>query len=156
MKNRKILHDYGIILIVLAIIDLLSLVTSTITQIMDGTLDNVFATVESSLLTAVKVSLVAVIVLQAVLILAQIAIGWIGLKVSRNPVANKGYITAAKVFFVLNIIATICVVIVLISSGSNQLFNNILSLLCAVADVLIYYYFIKSAKAVRQSVLENK
>ena len=156
MKDRKTLREGSIALIVLAVLDLINWVTSGLAEFINGDIDDAIAEVAPDLMSAVKACFVVILALQAALILAQIIIGWFGLKVSRNPIANQGYITAAKVFYVLNIIAAVSAVISLIGSGSDALISNILTLICALADVLIYYYFIKSAKAVRQSVLENK
>lgn len=155
MENRKTLHDYSLVLILLTALDIFSLISNTITNYLNGVYDEALATVEPNLLTAVKVCLIVFFVLEVILIVSQILIGCKGLKVSRTPVASKGYITAAKVFFVLNIIAAVAAVIVLIDSQSSRLIDNSLNLLCAIADVVLYAYFIKAAKAVRRSVLEN-
>ena len=156
MKERKKLHDCSIYLIMLAIIDIISWFTSTNRFFNDGSFDEAIANVEPGLQTAVKVCLVVILVLQLALSVSQIVIGHVGLKVSSNPNAGKGYITASKVLFVLNIIAVVSVVIVLFDAESKYIIDHVLSLVASVADTLIVFFFIKAAKAVRQSVLENK
>ena len=90
MENRKTLHDYSLVLILLTALDIFSLISNTITNYLNGVYDEALATVEPNLLTAVKVCLIVFFVLEVILIVSQILIGCKGLKVSRTPVACDG------------------------------------------------------------------
>lgn len=155
MENRKTLHDYSMILIFLTVLDIFTFLTSLISGYIDGTIEKMFVDVSADVLSYVKVGVAVIMALVVAVAASQIIIGYKGLKASKNPNANKGYITAAKVFFVIGILGVVSAVSALFDAQGGDLLNNILNLLSTIADVIIYYFFIKSAKAVRSSFLEN-
>ena len=91
----------------------------------------------------------------ALLVLAEAFIGIKGLKVSRQPNADKGYITVTKVFFVINIIAVLSFVTSLFGPEVSVV-DTILTLANTVLDIVIYAFFIKYATAVRKEFIANK
>ena len=107
MDNKLRLRDFGICLIVLTLLDVFTSVSTLLAGYFNGTFDRVFAGVDPTVITATKVVMGAVLAFWAILIIAQILIAANGIKNSVNPTANKGYITAAKVFFIISIISAI-------------------------------------------------
>ena len=154
MENRKNLHDLGLVLILLSVLNVFNFVSTIIGSMVEGTISNAFATVESDIIVAVRVVLTVIGLIMGLLCIADALVGIKALKVSAAPNADKGHITAAKVLFVFNVISAIGAVIVL-TDGNGQIVDKILNLANAVLGAVIYLYFIKAAKAVRQDVLNG-
>ena len=154
MENRKNLHDYGLVLIVLGVLNLFMFVSSVITGLVDGSIAAALATVEAELLVAVKVVLGVIGGLMGLIVFADVLIGWKALKVSKTPNADKGYITAAKVFFVMSVISAISHAVTLFQ-GSAAVVDTVLNLVNAILGAVVYVLFVKAAQAVRQDVLNG-
>ena len=99
--------------------------------------------------------IVIVAVLSASMTFAEIFLGFKGLKVSREPNADKGYITLAKVFLVLSFIASIAIFVTFFD-GKASIVDTALNFTAAVLDVAIYIIFIRAAKSVRSDFLAEK
>ena len=155
MENRKKLHDYSLILIFLALLDVFTFVATIIASLLDGSIQNALKTVEPSLLVAVKVMLGVLAALMAIETVAEAFIGFKGLKVSREPSADKGYITAAKFFLVFSVIASVSAFTSFFDSNAD-LVDTILTFGNVVLDVVLYALFIKCANAVRADALAEK
>jgi hypothetical protein len=156
MEKRKNLHDYSLLLIFLAVLDLFTFALTVIDGIVDGSIAKALDKVEPDMLMGVKVFLGIIFAVTLLLTVAEALIGIKGLKVSREPNADKGYIGAAKVFFVLSIIATVSFFMTFFENNA-PIIDTILNFVNVVLDVAVYAIFIKSAKAVRADVLaENK
>ena len=155
MENRKRLHDYSLVMILLSVLGTFNFVLTAIGSIVDGSLKSAFATVDASILTAVKIVFGFVAALMVLLVLAEVFIGLKGLKVSREPNADKGYITITKIFLVLNVIVIPSYVLSLVNNTAPVL-DTVLSLINAGLDIVIYALFIKNASAVRKDFLANK
>ena len=154
MNNRRTLHDYSLLMIFVAVLDAFTFVGTVVSGFFDGTISKALDTVEPDMLGAVKIALVIVGVLMIVLALSDAFIGLKGLKVSREPNADKGYIVAAKVFLVINIFAAVSAAFALTDKNTFMV-DGLLRLACAVADVIVYICFIKAAMAVRQDAIEK-
>ena len=152
MENRKNLHDYGLVLIVIGILNLFMFGATIVAGLVDGSVTAGLATVEADMLGAVKFVLGIVAVLMVLLVGADVLLGIKALKVSKNPTKDKGYITAAKVFLVLSIISTISHVRVLMT-GNAPTVDGILNVANSALNVCIYILFIKAANAVRENIL---
>lgn len=155
MNNRKNLHDYSLLLIFLAVLDLFSFFADMIASIVDGSVKESLTTVDPEILGAVKIGLIVVAVLMALLTFSNAFIGFKGLKVAREPKADKGYITAAKIFLVLSLIASVSFFLSFFD-GTTPIVENIFNFANAALDVAIYALFIKTANAVRAEVLAGK
>ena len=107
MQNRKNLHDYGLVLVVLGVLNLFMFISTVVADLVDGSITEMLAGVEAEILVAVKIVLGVLGGLLGLLVFADVLIGIKALKVSKSPNADKGYITAAKVFFVMSVIAAI-------------------------------------------------
>ena len=153
MDNRKKLHDYSIVMICFAVLNVFTFIGSVISTFVDGTIDKTLETVEPDIVGIVKITLIIFGVLLMVLAFSDAFIGFKGLKVSREPNADKGYIVVAKIFFVLNVIAVISSVASLINN-TTPIIDGILSLANTVLDVIVYALFIKAATAVRRDVIK--
>jgi hypothetical protein len=152
MQNRKNLHDYGLVLIVLGVLNLFMFLSTVVAGFVDGTMAESLATVEAELLVAVKVVLGVIGGLMGLLVLADILIGLKALKVSKKPNADRGYITAAKVFFVMSVISAISAAVTLFD-GSAPIVDAILNFANASLGAAVYVLFVKAANAVRRDVL---
>ena len=155
MENRKKLHDYSLVMILISVLGLFNFVATIVGSFFDGTIETALASVDASILTPVKIALGVVVALMALLVLAEAFIGIKGLKVSRQPNADKGYITVTKVFFVINIIAVLSFVTSLFGPEVSVV-DTILTLANTVLDIVIYAFFIKYATAVRKEFIANK
>ena len=156
MENkRKTLHDYSLVLILLAVLDVFSFFAMAIAGIVNGSISETLATVEPDLVGAVKIGLIVCFVIMALLTFSTAFVGFKGLKVSREPNADKGYITVAKIFLVLSAIAAVSFFASLFD-GNSDLVDAIFSFANVVLDLVIYALFIKAANAVRADFLAGK
>lgn len=155
MENRKNLHDYSLVMILLAVLGTFNFALTIVRSIVDGTVSEAFATVDASILTAVKICFGIVVALLALLAFAEAFIGLKGLKVSREPNADKGYITITKIFLVMNVIVVPYYVLALVNNTAPVV-DTVFSLLNAGIDIVIYALFIKHATAVRQDFIATK
>lgn len=155
MNKRKDLHDYSLVLILLSVLDVFSFFARLIASIVNGTVSDVLATVESDILGAVKIGLIVFVALMTVIALSEAFIGIKGLKIAANPNTDKGYIVAAKILCVLSVIAAASFCSNFF--GSNvDIVTNIFNLINSVLDVVIFVLFIRVANSVRSSVLASK
>ena len=154
MQNRKNLHDYGLILIVLGILNLFMFISTVIAGLVDGTIFEALATVEAEILVAVKIGLGVIGGLLGLLVFADVLIGIKALKVSENPTADKGHIIAAKVFFVISVISTVSAFSMFFDSNA-PIVDSILNFANAALSAVVYIFFIKAAQAVRLDVLNG-
>ena len=155
MENRKKLHDCGLALTIIGILNLFMFGTTIVSEIIDGSAAATFATVDANIVGAVRVVLGIIAILAMLLVAADVLLGIKALKVSKTPNADKGYITAAKVFLVLSVISTISHINTLIG-GNALIVDTVLNVVNAVLNVCIYALFIKAANAVRKDVLGEK
>ena len=155
MENRKKLHDCGLVLIIIGILNLFMFGATIVAGLVDGSVTEAMAVVEADILGAVKFMLGIVVVLMLLLVAADVLLGVKALKVSKTPNANKGYIIVAMVFLVMSFISIISQVKVLMS-GSAPSVEVILNIVSSVLNVCIYALFIKAANAVRKDVLGEK
>lgn len=154
MNNRKTLHDFSLIMICVAVLNVFNFFGTVISALVDGTVNKTLNSVEPDMVGTAKITLVIFAVLMVILALSDAFIGFKGLKVSREPNADKGYIVATKVFFLLNIVAVVSSVFSLINN-TTPIVDGILTLASTVIDVIIYAFFIKAATAVRQDVINK-
>lgn len=154
MENRKKLHDYGLVLVVLGIFDFFTFVSTMLITYFDGTLTEALAKVDSDILLPVKIVLGIITVIMGLLVFADVLLGIKALKISKKPIADKGYITIAKVFFVLSMIATVSNAVTLFG-GNAPIADAILNFANSALGATVYFLFIKAAQAVRQDVLNQ-
>lgn len=155
MEKRKNLHDYGLVLVVIGVLNLFSFVLTVVSGLVDGTISKALANVEADIIVAVKVVLCIIAALMGLLAVADALIGIKALKISKNPKADKGHITAAKVFAVISVISAISAVVTLFD-GTAPIVDAIITLANSVLNVVVYVLFIKAAQAVRQDVLTGE
>ena len=155
MQNRKNLHDYGLVLVVLGVLNLFMFISTIVANLVDGSMTEMLAGVEAEILVAVKIVLGVLGGLMGLLVFADVLIGIKALKVSKNPNADKGYITAAKVFFVMSVIAAISA-FASFFDGKTLIVDAILNFANAALGAAVYFMFVRAAKAVRRDVLEGE
>ena len=106
--------------------------------------------------TALRKSLSALLaVLMVFLTLAEAFIGIKGLRISREPNADRGHIVASKIFLVINVLAVVSLVASLINNEA-AVADTVITLANAILDIIVYIYFIKSANAVRDEFIASK
>ena len=154
MKNKQNLRECGLVLIFLGIVHLFIFLATFVESLVDGTVAEAFANVDPSILTAVKVVTGIFVALVGLIVVADVFIGIKALKVSKNNSADKGHITASKVFFVLSVIAAISAVVSLID-GSASIIDGIINLAESTLGACIYLYVVKIGNAFRQEVLHS-
>lgn len=152
MENRKKLHDYGLIMILFGVLDLVTCLSYYVPMLISGKFPQEL--LEHSDVINPSVVVYITIALTALLVLADAFLGMKALKVSKNPTADKGYIIATMVFFVFSIVIVILGVIALF--GAADIFDKILDLLLAVSTSVIYFLFMQAANAVRNDVINEK
>ena len=156
MKNRKNLHGYGLVLIILGILHFFKYVSTIISSVIHGDMAKAFTEQNADL--AVKIVTGVIFAILGFIVLADVIIGIKALKVSKNPTADKGHIVAAKVFFVLSVIAAVAALISIFGATKDSIDDCILNLSSSILDACVYVIFINAATAVRKDVLngENK
>ena len=154
MENRKNLHDYGLVLIILGVLHFFMYVSTIISSIVSGEMAAEFAKQNAGL--AVKIVTGVVFAILAFIVLADVIIGIKALKVSKNPTADKGHIVAAKVFFVLSVIAAVAALISIFGATKDTIIDCILNLSSSTLGACVYVIFIKAATAVRKDVLNGE
>ena len=155
MKNRKTLHDFGLVLIIVGILNLFMFGATIVAGLVDGSVAEALATVEADILGAVKLMLGIVMVLMLLLVAADVFLGIKAMKVSKTPTADKGYIIVAIVFLVMSVISTISQTKVMMT-GNAPIVEGLLNVASSALNVCIYAVLIKAANAVRKDVLGGK
>ena len=70
MDKRKNLHDYSMLLIFLAAIDVFNFVATVVSSVIDGSFSDALVSVESDKVTAVKIALIIVTALMVLMTFA--------------------------------------------------------------------------------------
>lgn len=153
--NKRHLRDYGIALILFAILDLFTAMSSFLAGYFDGTFDKAFANVDPAVVTASKVVMAVLLGFWMILVIAEIFIGVKGITISANPSADKGYITAAKVFLVFNALGVLSYAVTIFNTTSATAFDNVTGLASATLSACAYGLFIHYATAVRDEFLQG-
>lgn len=154
MLNRKNLHDYGLALIFLGVLNLFTFVTTIIAGFIDGTISDSLASVDPEIFVAVKVMLCIFTAIMGLIVFADVLIGIKALRVSASPTADKWYINLAKVFFVLSAVSVVFAILSFFDSGVST-FHAILNLANASLGASIYFLFVKTAQAVRNDFING-
>ena len=155
MENRKKLHDCGLVLIIIGILNLFMFGTTIVSEIINGSATATFATVDANIIGAVRVALGIIAILMILLVAADVLLGIKALNVSKTPNADKGYIVIAYIFLVMSAISTISHINTLIGGNTNVI-ESVLNVANSALSVCIYVLFIKAANAVRKDVLNGK
>ena len=151
MENQKKLHEVGLCLVMLAIVDLVHTILNAIDIFIDDKIDEMIASATNpDVANLLRPTLVVIAAVAMLLAIGQILIGVKGMNISKAPTAAKGHITAATVFLVLNAIAVVSSVYDLISGAETNIISGALSIVTLVLDVVLFALFIKAAKAVRK------
>lgn len=155
MENRRKLHESGVVLIIIGILNLFMFMATVVDSILDGTVAEGLANVDADILGAVKGSIVIVCALMALLVGADILLGIKAIQVSKKPTASRGYIIVAFIFSIMGLIAIISNAISAFS-GSGATLDASLNAGTTALSVCIYAMFINNAEAVRKDVLSQK
>ena len=155
MENRKKLHESGVVLIIIGILNLFMFVATIVESIIDGAVAEVLATLDADIVGAVKVGLVIVCVIMSLFVIADVLLGIKAIKVSKKPTASRGYIIVAFIFCIMNAVAIISNAIS-IFSGNGAVLDSSLNLGTTTLSSFIYVWFINCAEAVRKDVLNEK
>ena len=154
MENSKNkLREWGWVLIFFAIYDVFMFIIKNITDLASGEVIQTLSAVDPAIQAAVTGIVIAILVLWALAIVAQLFIGGRGLQISSssNPTKSGSHIVIAKILGVLNVIMTIIVAVGLFTTKFD--IENLLTLIISICDVIILFSYAKDAKIVRNAVL---
>ena len=144
-QSRKNLKISSIVVLVFAGLSLLNLVF----ELLFGEINRaeIPAGSPNNILLITKIILAVVTI---VLLLPQVYIGIKGLKVAKNPDASKGHIIWGTILFVLSIVGMVSPVINIVTQ--NNIGENVSTLLSILVETLVYFEYIKYAKAVAKAI----
>lgn len=138
---RKKLKLTSIVLLILSALSLVRIIVNAVItglkveDVPQGTTESIVQTI-----------MIIAVVFSVLLLIPQVYIGIKGLKVANKPDSSKGYITVAKVFLVLSVIAVITSVASIANSTDKT--SGFLELIDVGLDVAVYFMFIKYATKV--------
>ena len=140
MRSRKHLKVISIIILIFAGFTLINVVsefafgdTSAI-MAPEGTPEGIISALKGIIFGA-----------SLLLLLPQIYIGVKGIKVANHPDFSKGHIAWAIILLIIAFIALVFPIVGLIQM--NDVIGNISTMLSAIVDIIIYFCYIKYAKA---------
>ena len=146
-NNRKKLYEASIALIVLVAADLFTWFGTILSKYIDGTFES---QLEADQVAYLPFAIGILLVFGAIITGAQIVIGIKGYRNSKNPTGKKGYITAARIFWVIGILGVAASAYGVFTTSGSECLNNGLSAAATALDVCIYTLFIQAATAVRK------
>ena len=141
-QSRKHLKTWSIVVLIFTGLSLLDLVT----ELLFGDLNSVTIPEGSpeNILLITKIILLAVSLL---FLLPQLYIGIKGLKMAKNPDTSRGHIVWGTILLVISVIGLIAPVIAIIKQ--ENIFENISQFASILIEALVFYDYVKYAKAVR-------
>ena len=142
MKKRKELLIYGIVLIVLAIIDILKLILD-----LDSDIFGTVQTEDQLVQTVIKIVFYVIISISALSILIELFLGGKGIAESKNPSGAKFHISLAKFIGIINIV--FAVIIVISMFNSTDLKSDFETLSLCMIDIIFMFSYASVAKSVR-------
>ena len=136
-KNLKITSILVLVFVGISLIDV-------ITAIIFGDFSSV-TTPEGAPENTLLIAKIVVLVLAGLLLLPQVYVGIKGLQAANAPVSTKAHIVWAKILFVFSVIALISPASELFKKGDT--FENIADLLSTLVEVVLFFDYIRYAKA---------
>ncbi len=153
-RTKKELYYLGLALVVTGAIDGAQTIGGFIYGLFNDNPDKTLSELDPA---TVRWMGVVVLILGLALILVQVAIGAKGMRVSKAPTADKGYIKAAKVFLGIYAVLAVTYLPSLFAIKESISFSeHILPFILVTVDAVLYWLFVKRAKLVRQSVAKGK
>lgn len=143
-KFKKHLKMNSLIVLLFAGVTLLNIAAELFLGELNG------ADAPENILRITKIILMSV---SLVLVAPRIYIGVKGMLTAKNPNTSSGHITWAIILLTVSLLSLLEPIINMISNG--DIYANVDTLFGIVLDVLIYYDFIKSARAVRNEAAQN-
>lgn len=140
-KSRKNLKIYSVIILLFAGLTLLSLVA----ELWLGELNNAEIP-EGAPENILSITRVFVLVVSFVLLLPRLYVGFKGLKMAKNPDSSNGHIVWGMILLVISVIGLISPITAL--AESKNIFDGVMELLGVIVDVVVFYGYVKYAKAV--------
>ena len=143
MDSRKGLKMSSIVVLIFAVVSVLNIVS----ELLFGDLNNaeIPAGSPDNILLITKIILLAV---SFVLLLPQIYIGLKGLKLAKYPDSSRLHIVIGIILLVLTAVDLISPMISVIKMES--VFQNVSELCGVIVEVMVYYEYVKYARAVSQ------
>ena len=143
MEKRKHLKWSSIAILALAVFTLLELAT----EIFLGELNNVEIP-EGSPANILLISQILLLALAVVFTLPSLYVGFKGLKMAKAPTASKAHIVWAKILFVIAVLSLVSPILGFINKADGG--ETIGGLLSILFEIVVYFDYIKHAKAVRE------
>ena len=145
MKKNKTLYIYGILLLVVAIVDAITLIISAAT----GEIAMIVHEKEfvEKLANLVIIGVVACI---SISVLINAYLGIKGIKEATKPSGGKLHIILAKIICIINCLMALVVVIALFKSDS--VWNDISTLCSCLVDASIMFFYASECKKINKSL----
>ena len=140
-KTKKNLKITSVVLLIMAGFLLLNILA----EICFGEINNA-AIPEGAPGNIVLIAKIILLAISSLLLWPQIYISIKGIKIANNPDASKRHIFWATVLLILSVIALISPVVDLLNQVS--VYQNIGAVLSILADVILYFEYIKYSKAI--------
>ena len=144
-QSRKHLKISSIVVLILAGVTLLNLVSELLfgeinrAEIPVGAPDNILL-----------ITKIILLVVSVVLLLPQIYIGMKGIKVAKKPDSSKGHIILGTVLLVIATLALVSPAIAIFNR--EDVFNNVSELLSIAVEVIVFFDYVKYARAVAKGI----
>lgn len=147
-KAQKNFRFLGIMLIVLAILDVVKITLSTITDLVNDTWEKAFSSIDASYHDAVKIFMFVLLGISVVSLLVQVFLAIRAIQISKTPSKATLHLSIAKFLMILNIVLAVIVAISLFSS--NDISDDLITLALCFVDACIMYSYLQEGKRVRE------
>ena len=142
-RNKKFLKLTSYAILLLAILSLLNVVAALFSDELNSVPIPADAP-ENTLLIAK----IVIIVISLLILLPQIYVGLKGVSFAKKPDSSRAHIVWAKILFVLAVLAMISPIIE--ACKGNAILTNCLDALSSLAEVILFFDYIKFAKALQK------
>ena len=143
-KTKKNLKITSVVLLIMAGFSLLNILA----ELCFGEINNA-AIPEGAPGNILLITKIILLAISSLLLWPQIYISIKGIKIAKNPNASKRHIFWATVLLVLSVIALISPVVDLLNQIS--VYQNIGAILSILIDVVLYFEYVKYAKAIAKA-----
>lgn len=150
MENRNNFRNWGFVLALFAVTDVLQLLSRNVYDWYSGNLAATFNAIDPTIKPIVIAFFSVIAGIYVISIAAQLFLSVRAFQISNKPTAARAHIRIAKVFRVLRII--VAVIIILSLFGATNVFSELLTVVISLCDAMIIHLYIKAAEDVRAEV----
>lgn len=147
-KAQKNFRTLGILLIILAALDVLQLALNSAISLVNGSFEKALNNVDAAYHDAIKIFMFVLLGISVVSMLIQVFLGVRAIQISKVPSKATLHLSIAKFLMVLNIVLAVIVAISII--GSDDIKSDIITLVLCIVDACIMYSYLKDGRSVRE------